>query len=81
MKIYYFNSTHWDREWYYSKEAFRTYLVEMTNIMLDLLDDRTSARFLFRCQTIVLDDDSKSILSGVGAWSSNSRWRLKVGPW
>ena len=29
MKIYYMNSTHWDREWYREFEEFRLRLIEV----------------------------------------------------
>ncbi len=83
MKIHYFNATHWDREWYYSKEAFRTFLVEMTDKMLNLLDDpETLPLFIFDGQTIVLED----VLEIHPEWRKRlekaiSSQRLKVGPW
>ena len=36
MRFYYFNSTHWDREWYISKDAFRYGLVKMFGKLLDI---------------------------------------------
>ena len=38
MKFYYFNSTHWDREWYQPFQEFRKYMVETTGELLNIFD-------------------------------------------
>jgi len=75
--------THWDREWYGSFEDFRMRLVELTDEMLDSLQDEPEFRcFHFDGQAIVLrdylairperrDDIRKLVTAG----------RLTVGPW
>lgn len=40
LSIYYFSSTHWDREWYQSFQDFRYRLVTMMNEMIDYLEAR-----------------------------------------
>lgn len=38
LDIFYFSSTHWDREWYQDFQGFRYRLVKMVNKLLALLD-------------------------------------------
>ncbi|TMV47097.1 hypothetical protein FE783_22900 [Paenibacillus mesophilus] len=55
--IYYFSSTHWDREWYESFQGFRFWLVAVMNEMIDELERRPEfATFHLDGQTIVLED-------------------------
>ena len=83
MKIYYFNATHWDREWYLPKEGFRKYLLDMTEHLLDIFDnDPDFKKFTFDGQTIVLED----ILEIHPEWRSRletliQSGKLMVGPW
>ena len=57
MKFYYFNSTHWDREWYQPFQEFRKYLVDTTRVLLEIFErDPDYRRFTFDGQTIVLED-------------------------
>ncbi len=83
MKFYYFNATHWDREWYLSKEAFRFSLVEMTSRLLDIFEkDPDFKKFTFDGQTIVLND----ILEIRPDWKEKisnliKEKKLNVGPW
>ncbi len=83
MKFYYFTSTHWDREWYQPFQAYRKYLVDTCEQILELLEqDEAYRQFTFDGQTIVLEDIlqirpeleprlRKLIAAG----------RLHVGPW
>ena len=57
LDIFYFSSTHWDREWYQSYQGFRFRLAEMTDKLLDLFDANPEFKtFHFDGQTIVLED-------------------------
>ena len=57
LDIFYFSSTHWDREWYQTYQGFRFRLAEMTDKLLDLFDkDPDYKTFHFDGQTIVLED-------------------------
>ena len=83
MKFYYFDSTHWDREWYKPFQYFRGLLLENTERILDTLEHRSEyRRFFFDGQTIVLEDiteirpDLKERLT-----EQIRKGRLKVGPW
>ena len=83
MKFYYFDSTHWDREWYKPFQYFRGLLLENTERILDTLEHHSEyRRFFFDGQTIVLEDiieirpDLKERLT-----EQIRKGRLKVGPW
>ncbi|MCX8035811.1 MAG: glycosyl hydrolase-related protein [Candidatus Sumerlaeia bacterium] len=81
--FYVCSHTHWDREWYGSFEDFRMRLVELTDELLDYLEDEPEYRcFNFDGQTVVvrdyleirparLDDFRKAVAAG----------RIRVGPW
>ena len=83
MKFYYFNSTHWDREWYMSKDAFRYGLVRMFSKLLDIFKtNKDFKKFTFDGQTIVLED----ILEIRPEWRQEmqsliAKGNLNVGPW
>ena len=83
MKFYYFNSTHWDREWYMTKDAFRYGLVRMFGKLLNIFrTDKEFKMFTFDGQTIVLED----ILEIRPEWREEmksliSSGKLNVGPW
>ena len=82
MRFYYFNSTHWDREWYATREEFRYLLVQNTKRILQCLERPGYGHFVFDGQTVVLEDvaevrpDLASRLREVV-----SSGRLRVGPW
>ena len=83
MKFYYFNSTHWDREWYLPMQNFRRNLVKATVKLLDILEKNPEfKKFTFDGQTVVLEDvievqaDLKDRLK-----KQISSGRLNVGPW
>jgi len=81
--FYVCSHTHWDREWYGTFEDFRMRLVELTDEVLDYLEDEPEYRcFNFDGQTVVirdyldirprrLDDVRKMVAAG----------RLMLGPW
>lgn len=55
--IYYYSSTHWDREWYESFQGFRFRLVAVMNEMIEELEQRPEfSTFHLDGQTIVLED-------------------------
>lgn len=57
LQIFYFSSTHWDREWYQHFQGFRFRLVRMIDNLLDLFhNDNNYETFHFDGQTIVLED-------------------------
>lgn len=57
LDIFYFSSTHWDREWYQDFQGFRYRLVKMVNKLLALLDSGAEFQtFHFDGQTIAIED-------------------------
>ncbi len=83
MRFYYFSATHWDREWYQSRQVYRKRLLTLTRRVLDLLEQQPEYRhFIFDGQTVVLDD----VAEVHPEWrprlaTAISGGRLKVGPW
>ena len=56
-KIFYINSSHWDREWYVPFQSFRYNLVDMINSLLDIMENDPEYKiFCLDGQTIVLED-------------------------
>ena len=80
--IYYFHSTHWDREWYQSFQAYRKYLIDTTERILNLLEDGTLEKYTFDGQTIVLKDILE-LRPGLRPRLEKliQEGRLNVGPW
>ncbi|MBQ9789077.1 MAG: hypothetical protein IJW31_05730 [Lentisphaeria bacterium] len=83
MKFYYFNATHWDREWYQGFQEYRKYLVDMAENLFDNFENAPEYnKFTFDGQTICLEDieeirpDLKEKL--VKYISEN---KLNIGPW
>ncbi|WP_409346381.1 alpha-mannosidase [Paenibacillus sp. MBLB4367] len=81
--IYYYSSTHWDREWYESFQGFRFRLVEMMSEMIEVLEKRTEFQtFHLDGQTIVLEDfieiapEKRERLARL-----IQEGRLVIGPW
>ncbi len=57
LDIFYFSSTHWDREWYQDFQTYRYRLVKLVDNLLKLFDsDPDYETFHFDGQTIVLED-------------------------
>ena len=83
LDIFYFSSTHWDREWYQPFQGFRYRLVQFVNKLIDLYEkDKEYGTFHFDGQTIVLEDyaeikpekaqELKKLIEGK---------KVLVGPW
>ncbi len=74
--------THWDREWYRTRAAFRARLLTTFRAILDLLDGDPGARFTLDGQTVIVDD----VLAAAPAWELSvarlvRQRRLAIGPW
>jgi len=82
MKIFYAISTHWDREWYKPFQEFRFDLVNMTDKLIDALENEKISVFTFDGQTIVLEDyleikpNNKERLKNL-----IKSGKIKIGPW
>jgi alpha-mannosidase/mannosylglycerate hydrolase len=81
--IFYFSSTHWDREWYQDFQGFRARLVKMTNALLSLLDKDPEYRtFHFDGQTVVLEDYLEIEPERREELAARIReGRILIGPW
>ena len=55
-KVFLISHTHWDREWYLTREKSRFMLIQLVDEMLTLLDDQPDYVFMLDGQTIVLED-------------------------
>lgn len=56
-KVYIVSHTHWDREWYLTRESFRVMLVDLIDRLLDILDsDSRYNAFMLDGQAIVIED-------------------------
>ncbi|WP_165822383.1 glycoside hydrolase family 38 C-terminal domain-containing protein [Paenibacillus montanisoli] len=81
--IYYFSSTHWDREWCQSFQGFRNRLVTMMNEMIEVMEQNPNFRlFHLDGQTVMLEDYLEI--------EPDRKWRLAeligdqrllIGPW
>ena len=56
LRFYYFNSTHWDREWYLPMENYRRYLVDTADGILKALENE-------RGWVVILDERGENITS------------------
>ena len=83
LQIFYFSSTHWDREWYQSFQGFRFRLVKLIDKLLDLFDkDSDYKTFHFDGQTIVLEDYAEIKPQNTEKLKQLiSDDRILVGPW
>lgn len=83
MKLYYLNSTHWDREWYVPFQHFRYNLAETLNELIDILEkDPEYKIFTLDGQTIVLEDYAEvepENAQKLREFIKNGR--IVVGPW
>lgn len=83
MKLFYINSTHWDREWYVPFQHFRYNLVETLNGLIDILEtDPEYKIFTLDGQTIVLEDYAEIEPEKAEKLKGFIReGRIVVGPW
>lgn len=83
MKLYYINSTHWDREWYMPFQSFRYRLVKMVDRLIELMENNPDYPvFWFDGQTIVLDDYTEIKPENAERLKKLiEAGRIKVGPW
>jgi mannosylglycerate hydrolase len=83
IDVHLISHTHWDREWYLTREQFRLRLVDLVDRVLDLLKADTGyAYFHLDGQTIVLEDYLELQPERAGELRALIRGgRLLVGPW
>lgn len=82
-EVHLVSHTHWDREWYLTREQFRLRLVDLVDRAIELLDrDPAYAFFHLDGQTIVLEDYLEVRPERRGDLERLIRaGRLLVGPW
>jgi mannosylglycerate hydrolase len=82
MQVILVPTTHWDREWYRTFQAFRSRLVDTVDHVLELLDDDRGYTFLLDGQSIVLEDYVE-IRPGRRAELERvvRDGRVEIGPW
>lgn len=83
LDIFYFSSTHWDREWYQDFQTFRYRLVRMINKLIDTFDQNEKFEtFHFDGQTIILEDYSEIPSPKIKRLKELIKERkILVGPW
>ncbi|CAN5665631.1 alpha-mannosidase [soil metagenome] len=83
IDVHLISHTHWDREWYLTREQFRLRLVELVDRVLKMLRDDTGyAYFHLDGQTIVLEDYLELHPENADEIRGLIRdGRLLVGPW
>lgn len=83
IDVHLISHTHWDREWYLTREQFRLRLVDLVDRVLDMLaGDGGYACFHLDGQTIVLEDYLELHPERAGEIQALIRsGRLLVGPW
>lgn len=75
-------TTHWDREWYRTFQAFRARLVDTVDTVLSLLDADPGYTFLLDGQSIVLEDYVEIRPSRRDELAQRIReGRVEIGPW
>src|SRR5438552_17170311 len=75
-------TTHWDREWYRTFQAFRARLVDTVDRVLDLIDGDDGYTFLLDGQAIVLEDYLEMRPDRRGDLERRvSEGRVEIGPW
>jgi mannosylglycerate hydrolase len=75
-------TTHWDREWYRTFQAFRARLVDTVDTVLKLLDEDDGYTFLLDGQSIVAEDYVEIRPSRRAELESRIvEGRIEIGPW
>jgi mannosylglycerate hydrolase len=75
-------TTHWDREWYRTFQAFRARLVDTVDRVLDLIDADDGYTFLLDGQAIVLEDYLEMRPGRRADLERRVReGRIEIGPW
>lgn len=82
-KIFYINSTHWDREWYLTFQGFRFDLANMINELIEIMENDPDYKlFCLDGQTIVLEDYAEVEPKNAKRLKKLIEdGRIMVGPW
>lgn len=81
--IYIVNHTHWDREWYKTKEQFLIHLKAGVEKLIEQFEQNQIEKFFFDGQTIIIED-LKQVLSDSNYQKFISfikEGKIEIGPW
>lgn len=82
MDVFLVPTTHWDREWYRTFQAFRARLVDTVDRVLEIMEEDPEYTFLLDGQTIVLEDYVAIRPSRRAELEGHIRsGRIEIGPW
>ncbi|MDZ4837618.1 MAG: glycoside hydrolase family 38 C-terminal domain-containing protein [Candidatus Melainabacteria bacterium] len=82
QKLSLYMHTHWDREWYWAFERYRTMLVTAMKLVVRALEDNELPNFHLDGQVCALDDFLELEPSYTDRIKKlNSKNRLSIGPW
>ncbi len=82
MEVILVPTTHWDREWYRTFQAFRSRLVDTVDFVLGLIDSDPGYTFLLDGQTIVCEDYAEIRPQRRADLERHIReGRVEIGPW
>ena len=74
--------THWDREWYMTREKSRYMLVGLMEELFTLLDEDPEYTFMLDGQTIAIQDYLEARPDRKGLLASHvASGRISIGPW
>jgi hypothetical protein len=82
VQAFFVSHTHWDREWYMTREKSRYLLVQLMEELFSLLGENDDSTFMLDGQTIAIQDylemrpDRKGLLTSLIA-----QGRISIGPW
>jgi mannosylglycerate hydrolase len=82
MRIFFVSHTHWDREWYLTREKSRTLLIDLMDELFSILQDDPGFTFMLDGQTIALKDYLEVVPeNGEILRRHVASGRISVGPW
>ncbi len=74
--------THWDREWYFTKDETQTILRTHMYEVLDFLEEHEDVKYILDGQTVMIDDFLEFAPEAEGRLSKFIKnGQLQVGPW
>jgi alpha-mannosidase len=82
IEVYFVSHTHWDREWYLSREKSRFLLVQLMDRLFSILDQEKDFTFMLDGQTLVLEDYLEIKPSKRQELANHVQaGRVSIGPW
>jgi mannosylglycerate hydrolase len=82
VQVFVVSHTHWDREWYMTREKSRHMLVGLMEELFSILEDHDDYTFMLDGQTLAIQDYLEVQPEKKGLLSSHvSAGRISIGPW